>query len=326
MSKKKALGRGLSALLSDNSTEDDRLETDVAVNPADAAIASGASFGSEQAVTAPAAPVPTVGGIIEIPVEHIEVNPFQPRSHFDQEALLELAESITVHGIIQPITVRRLTQDQYQLISGERRFQASKLAGLKAIPAYIRSADDQQMLEMALIENIQRENLNAIEIALSYQRLLTECHLKQEELGERVGKNRTTVTNYLRLLKLPPDIQIAVRDNKLSMGQARAIISIENPEEQLYIFKKTLDEDLSVRKVEELVREMTEKSQSTKGESSGSAAPPVSREIQQLQSKLSSYFGTRVVIKSDGKRGEIKIPFLSVEDLNRVLDILKVGL
>ncbi|MBT1708721.1 ParB/RepB/Spo0J family partition protein [Fulvivirgaceae bacterium PWU5] len=324
MSKKKALGRGLSALLSDNSTEDDRLETDVAVNPADAAIASGASFTAEQPVAAP--PVPTVGGIIEIPVEYIEVNPFQPRSHFDQEALLELAESITVHGIIQPITVRRLTQNQYQLISGERRFQASKLAGLKAIPAYIRSADDQQMLEMALIENIQRENLNAIEIALSYQRLLTECNLKQEELGERVGKNRTTVTNYLRLLKLPPDIQIAVRDNKLSMGQARAIISIENPEEQLYIFKKTLEEDLSVRKVEELVREMTEKSQSTKGESSSSAAPAASREIQQLQSKLSSYFGTRVVIKSDGKRGEIKIPFLSVEDLNRVLDILKVGL
>jgi ParB family chromosome partitioning protein len=324
MSKKKALGRGLSALLSDNSTEDDRLETDVAVTSADAAIASGASLTAEQPVAA--APAPVVGGIIEIPVEHIEVNPFQPRSHFDQEALLELAESITVHGIIQPITVRRLTQDQYQLISGERRFQASKLAGLKAIPAYIRSADDQQMLEMALIENIQRENLNAIEIALSYQRLLTECHLKQEELGERVGKNRTTVTNYLRLLKLPPDIQIAVRDNKLSMGQARAIISIENQEEQLYIFKKTLEEDLSVRKVEELVREMTEKSQSTRGESSSSAAPAASREIQQLQSKLSSYFGTRVVIKSDGKRGEIKIPFLSVEDLNRVLDILKVGL
>jgi ParB family transcriptional regulator, chromosome partitioning protein len=328
MSKKKALGRGLSALLSDNSS-DDRLETDVVVDAADVAIASGANFTAEQpvAVAAPTvAPVPTVGMIIEIPVEEIEVNPFQPRSHFDQEALLELAESITLHGIIQPITVRRLTQNQYQLISGERRFQASKLAGLKAIPAYIRSADDQQMLEMALIENIQRENLNAIEIALSYQRLLTECNLKQEELGERVGKNRTTVTNYLRLLKLPPDIQIAVRDNKLSMGQARAIISIENPEEQLYIFKKTLEEDLSVRKVEELVREMTEKSQSSKSDNGASAAAPVSREIQQLQSKLSSYFGTRVVIKSDGKRGEIKIPFLSVEDLNRVLDILKVGL
>ena len=177
-------------------------------------------------------------GMTEIPLEEIEVNPFQPRSHFDQEALLELAESIQVHGIIQPITVRRLSEHQYQLISGERRFQASKLAGLKTIPVYLRTANDQQMLEMALIENIQRENLNAIEIALSYQRLMSECNLKQEELGERVGKNRTTVTNYLRLLKLPPDIQIAVRDNKLSMGHARAIINVENADQQLYIFQK----------------------------------------------------------------------------------------
>ena len=235
--KKKALGRGLSALLSDSSA-DEKLEVDIPV---------GVSAAAAAITTAPVATIP-VSGITEIPVDEIEVNPFQPRTHFDQEALIELAESITVHGIIQPITVRRLTDRQYQLISGERRFQASKLAGLKAIPAYIRSADDQQMLEMALIENIQRENLNAIEIALSYQRLITECSLKQEELGERVGKNRTTVTNYLRLLKLPPDIQIAVRDNKLSMGQARAIISVENPEQQLYIFKKTLDEDLFVRK------------------------------------------------------------------------------
>ena len=258
----------------------------------------------------------------EIPVDEIEVNPFQPRTHFDQEALLELAESISVHGIIQPITVRKLAHRQYQLISGERRFQASKLAGLKSIPAYVRSADDQQMLEMALIENIQRENLNAIEIALSYQRLISEIGLKQDELGERVGKNRTTVTNYLRLLKLPPDIQIAVRDNKLSMGQARAIISVENPDQQLYIFKKTLEEDLSVRKVEELVREITER---TPAKTEGTAGnPQASREINQLQSKLSSYFGTRVVVKSDGKKGEIKIPFLSVEDLNRILDILKL--
>jgi ParB family chromosome partitioning protein len=308
--KKKALGRGLSALLSDSSA-DEKLEVDIPVGVSAAAI-----------TTAPVAAIP-VSGITEIPVDEIEVNPFQPRTHFDQEALIELAESITVHGTIQPITVRRLTDRQYQLISGERRFQASKLAGLKAIPAYIRSADDQQMLEMALIENIQRENLNAIEIALSYQRLITECSLKQEELGERVGKNRTTVTNYLRLLKLPPDIQIAVRDNKLSMGQARAIISVENPEQQLYIFKKTLDEDLSVRRVEELVREVSEKTAVAKPESA-QTNNPASREISQLQSKLSSHFGTRVVVKSDGKRGEIKIPFLSVEDLNRVLDILRI--
>jgi ParB family chromosome partitioning protein len=302
MSKKKALGRGLSALLSDNSP-DEKLDVDI-VSPA----------------PEPAKPV---SGIAEIPIEEIEVNPFQPRTHFDQDALLELAESIRVHGIIQPITVRRLAPHQYQLISGERRFQASKLADLKGIPAYIRSADDQQMLEMALIENIQRENLNAIEIALSYQRLITECSLKQDELGERVGKNRATVTNYLRLLKLPPDIQIAVRDNRISMGHARAIINVENPEQQLYIFKKTLTDDLSVRKVEELVREISSK----KIDSAPANAPAssgTSKEITQLQSSLSSHFGTRVVVRSDGRKGEIKIPFLSVEDLNRILDILKM--
>lgn len=308
MSKKKALGRGLSALLSDSSS-DENLEVEIPVN-----LSSTGTTASSPAST---------GGMTEIPIEQIEVNPFQPRTHFDQEALLELAESITVHGIIQPITVRRLTHNQYQLISGERRFQASKLAGLKAIPAYIRSADDQQMLEMALIENIQRENLNAIEIALSYQRLLSECNLKQEELGERVGKNRTTVTNYLRLLKLPPDIQIAVRDNKLSMGHARAIINVENPDQQLYIFKKALSDELSVRKVEELVRELSVEKTTEKTESAP-LNPTVSREISQLQSRLSTHFGTRVVVKSDGKKGDIKIPFLSIEDLNRVLDILKV--
>jgi ParB family transcriptional regulator, chromosome partitioning protein len=302
MSKKKALGRGLNALLSDSNVEE-RLEVDIPIP-------------SSNTPTSPS------GGTLEISLEHIEVNPFQPRTHFDQEALQELAESIKVHGIIQPITVRRLARDQYQLISGERRFQASKLAGLKSIPAYVRSADDQQMLEMALIENIQRENLNAIEIALSYQRLISECSLKQDELGDRVGKNRATVTNYLRLLKLPPDVQIAVRDNKISMGHARAIINVENPDQQLYIFKQTLSEDLSVRKVEELVRNLSaEKSDSKEVQPPSSA---VNREIAQLQSQLSSHFGTRIVIKSDGKRGEIKIPFLSVEDLNRILDILKL--
>lgn len=303
MSKKKALGRGLNALLSDSNTED-RLEIDPPV------------------VKPVVAPPTTSGSTLEIPLSQIEVNPFQPRTHFDQQALQELADSIKVHGIIQPITVRRLAQDQYQLISGERRFQASKLAGLKSVPAYIRSADDQQMLEMALIENIQRENLNAIEVALSYQRLITECNLNQEALGDRVGKNRATVTNYLRLLKLPPDIQIAVRDNRISMGHARAIINVENPDQQLYIFKKTLEEDLSVRKVEELVRQLSSARKTDKGTST--TAAPANREINQLQSKLSSHFGTRIVIKSDGKKGEIKIPFLSVEDLNRILDILKI--
>ena len=305
MSKKKALGRGLSALLSDTPA-DEKLEVD------------SFPISSTAASTRPQA-----GGMTEISLEEIEVNPFQPRSHFDHDSIVELAESIQVHGIIQPITIRRLADHQYQLISGERRFQAAKLAGLKTIPVYIRSANDQQMLEMALIENIQRENLNAIEIALSYQRLMSECNLKQEELGERVGKNRTTVTNYLRLLKLPPDIQIAVRDNKLSMGHARAIINVENADQQLFIFKKTLNEDLSVRKVEELVRDLAHKNEAKK-ENPSTAASPASREIAQLQGRLSSHFGTRVVVKSDGKKGDIRIPFLSVEDLNRILDILKI--
>jgi ParB family chromosome partitioning protein len=301
MSKRNALGRGLSALLSDTPS-DDRLEVDVA-QPANA------GHGHVN------------GHVNEISLTEIETNPFQPRQHFDEDALNELAESIRVHGIIQPITVRRLAPHQYQLISGERRFQASKRAGLPAVPAYVRSADDQQMLEMALIENIQRENLNPIEISLSYQRLISECNLKQEELGERVGKNRSTVTNYLRLLKLPPDIQIALRDNKLSMGHARAIINVDNTDSQLYIFKKTLSEDLSVRKVEELAREVMTKPQHQGSGKTGTS--PETKEINHLQSRLSSHFGTKVSVKSDGKKGDIRIPFLSVEDLNRILDILK---
>jgi ParB family chromosome partitioning protein len=300
MSKKRALGRGLSALLSDT-PEDEKLEVEVPH-----------SLSASKSNT---------DSINEIPVEFIETNPFQPRTYFDQEALNELAESIKVHGIIQPITVRRLAHNQYQLISGERRFQASKLAGLKQIPAYIRTANDQQMLEMALIENIQRENLNPIEISLSYQRLISECNLKQEELGERVGKNRTTVTNYLRLLKLPPDIQIALRDNKISMGHARAIINIEDTGTQLFIFNKIISEDLSVRKVEELARQVMNGSRPSPNTNTSTAQ---SKEIVQVQGRLSSHFGTKVSVKSDGKKGEIRIPFLSVEDLNRILDILKI--
>lgn len=301
MSKKKALGRGLSALLSDT-PEDEKLDVDVT---------SPVREKENKVVT---------DSINEILLSEIETNPFQPRQHFDQEALKELSESIKVHGIIQPITVRKFSNNQYQLISGERRFQASKLAGLTKIPAYVRTADDQQMLEMALIENIQRENLNPIEISLSYQRLISECNLKQEELGDRVGKSRSTVTNYLRLLKLPPDIQIAMRDNKLTMGHARAIINVENSDSQLYIFKKTLAEDLSVRKVEELARELA----STAKETSTTTPSAQPKEVTQLQTRLSSHFGTKVSVKSDGKKGDIRIPFLSIEDLNRILDILKV--
>ena len=299
MSKKIALGRGLKSLLADTPEEQETVPAPVQAPPAPA----GATMN-------------------EILLSEIEVNPFQPRQYFDPEPLRELSESIKLHGIIQPLTVRRLGANSYQLISGERRFQASKLAGLKTVPAYVRQANDQQMLEMALIENIQRESLNPIEIALSYQRLISECSLNQEELGDRVGKNRSTVTNYLRLLKLPPDIQIALRDNVLSMGHARAIITIEDPAKQLWIFKRILNEDLSVRKVESLVRELhggTSTSPSSPEKQGG-----IQKEITQLQSRLSSHFGTKVSIRGEGDKGEIRIPYLSVQDLNRILEILKM--
>ena len=256
----------------------------------------------------------------EIFISQIEVNPYQPRSHFNEEALDDLAQSIQVQGIIQPITVRKLSENKYQLISGERRLQASKKAGLDQIPAYIRLADDQQMLEMALIENIQRENLNAIEIALSYQRLLSECDLKQEQLGDRVGKNRSTVTNYLRLLKLPPDIQVGLRDGLLSMGHARSIIVIDNVDLQLEIFQKILIESLSVRKTESLVRGLMNKKPKDKF-----GATAMTPEIAKVQRRLSSHFGTMVKIKSkNNAKGEISIPFASVNELNRILDLIEI--
>jgi ParB family chromosome partitioning protein len=263
-----------------------------------------------------------VNTIADIALDQIQTNPYQPRTHFDQTALEELAESIKVQGIIQPITVRQLDQNSYQLISGERRYQASKIAGLTVIPAYIRKADDQQMLEMALIENIQRENLNAIEIALSYQRLLSECSLKQEELGDRVGKKRTTVTNYLRLLKLPPDIQIALRDNVISMGHARALINIDTVEKQLAVFKEVVDKELSVRKVEELVRNLQNASKKPEAQQKLNFNK-YDDELKSVESRLTSQFGTKIQVKANNEgKGEIKIPFVSVEELNRILEIL----
>lgn len=294
--KKSSLGRGLGALLED----------------------SPAKHKSDEIL-----PEVVKTGIFEIPLGEIQVNPFQPRVHFDKDALSELAESIKVQGIIQPITVRKLDANEYQLISGERRFQASKIAGLTQIPAYVRTANDQQMLEMALIENIQRENLNALEIAHSYQRLLAECDLKQEQLGDRVGKNRTTVNNYLRLLKLPPTIQAAIRDQQISMGHARALINIEDVDKQLAIFKKAVEEELSVRKVEALVKALNE------GKEEKAPKPdldPVRKyEISKIQQRLASHFGTKVSLKADQKnKGEIKIPFTSTSDLNRILEILEI--
>jgi ParB family chromosome partitioning protein len=296
--KKSALGRGLGALLQDSPSK----------NKPDSLLSGHPS-----------------AGIFEIPLTDIQVNPYQPRTYFDKEALQELSDSILTQGIIQPITVRRLEEGEYQLIAGERRFQASKMAGLEKIPAYIRTANDQQMLEMALIENIQRENLNALEIAHSYQRLLAECNLKQEELGERVGKNRTTVNNYLRLLKLPPDIQAGLRDNKITMGHARALINVESIDKQLAIFKKTVEDELSVRKVEALVQAING-SEGDKTEEKGPSLDPVRKyEIGKIQQRLSSHFGSKVQLKSDSKnKGEIKIPFRSSDDLNRILEILEI--
>ena len=267
-------------------------------------------------------PLNSVG---QLSLDQIETNPYQPRSHFDQEALAELADSIKIQGIIQPVTVRQLGTNSYQLISGERRLQASRLAGLDTIPAYIRKADDQQMLEMALIENIQRENLNAIEIALSYQRLLSECQLRQEDLGERVGKNRSTVTNYLRLLKLPPSIQIGLRDSVIGMGHARALINIEDPQQQVDLFRRIVAEDLSVRRVEEIVRGGF--GRPTGGSAAGRPQPtpvvPVA-ELRRTERQLTDHFGSKVQLRPGAQgRGEIKISFDSVEDMQRILHILQ---
>jgi len=266
-------------------------------------------------------PTEVIGSMNEIDVSQIEANPYQPRTKFDQESLDELADSIRVQGIIQPITVRQLSEDTYQLISGERRLQASRSLGMTSIPAYIRTANDQQMLEMALIENIQRENLNAIEIALSYQRLILECSLKQEELGARVGKNRTTVNNYIRLLKLPPVIQASLRDDKISMGHARALITINSDQSQLKIFNQIIEEGWSVRKVEDEVRKLGMMSNIT---TESKKQPTINQEIKSLQFQLSSFFGAKVSVKSNEEhKGEIKIPFGSQDELKKILETLK---
>jgi ParB family transcriptional regulator, chromosome partitioning protein len=293
--KRNALGKGLSALLNDS----------VSVLPNKNEIGTSADV--------------SMGSVNEIKIAEIEVNPFQPRTDFDHAALAELADSIKLQGLIQPITVRKVNAHKFQLISGERRLRASKLAGLSQIPAYVRTANDQQMLEMALIENIQRENLNAIEVALSFQRMIDECNLKQEELGDRVSKNRSTVTNYLRLLKLPPTIQASIRDGQISMGHAKALISVENSTNQLYIHQQIMQHGLSVRKVEELVRDL----QRSPIKKEGKQPEPLSFQVQKIQDDLASKFSTKVKLKlnSQGK-GSIEIPFLSEDDLNRILEML----
>lgn len=297
--KRIGLGRGLGALLEDSEN-----------------LQSSARQGSD-----------SLGGLDgvnlmeEIPLEFIETNPYQPREHFEQSALQDLAESIRVQGIIQPITVRKVAPRKFQLISGERRLQASKIAGLVRIPAYVRTADDQQMIEMALIENIQRENLNAIEIALSYKRLMEECNLRQEDLGSRVGKNRSTVTNYMRLLKLPPHIQVAIRDSKISMGHARCLISVENVEVQQQLFLKTISEEWSVRRLEDAVRQSAAPPIDTPV---GSSASVKASDLQQWQGQLAAFFHASVSLKMNEQgKGEMKIAFKSKEELMKVLEAIQ---
>lgn len=258
-----------------------------------------------------------------IPVVQIEANPFQPRTDFEEVALKELVDSIRIHGIIQPLTVRKLTAGQYQLVSGERRLRAAKLVGLDEVPAYILEANQQGMLEMALIENIQRQDLNAIEVAISFKRLQEECQIKQEELGERVGKDRATVANYLRLLKLPPEIQLGLRNTAIGMGHARALLGLDKIEQQLFVYRKTMAEGLSVRKVEALVRELNSDTVPAKGGSKKKEAVTPSA-YKAVQDSLQQKFEARIQITANDKgKGEILIPFASTDDLNRILDLLE---
>ena len=288
---KKVLGRGLSALL-------ENADTDIT--------------GVEHKA---------LHSIADIEISQIVANAFQPRTEFDQEALEELCESIKVHGIIQPITVRKIGYEQYELISGERRTRASILAGKNKIPAYIRLADDQQMLEMALIENVQRENLNSIEIALSYKRLLDECGLKQEELGERVGKKRTTVNNYLRLLRLPDEIQLSIKNGEIMMGHARALVNVENPERQSAIFRSAVTSSLSVRQVEELVRNEKENPEGT--HSKAAAKYFDFTEYINHKKEIEKRLDTDVRFKSrSNDNGTIIISFSSKEQLEDIISKL----
>ena len=294
--KKQALGRGLSALLKDNSSD----------------IKSANDKNADK----------VVGNIIEIELELIDINPYQPRSYFNEEALRELASSIKELGVIQPITVRKLDGNKFQLVSGERRFRASKLIGNKTIPAYIRLANDQEMLEMALVENIQRKDLDPIEVALSYQRLIDEIDLTQEEMSQRVGKKRSTITNYLRLLKLDPIIQTGMRDTFISMGHGRALINIEDTEDQLRIYEKIVQQKLSVRQTEQLVKQL--KSGTNPAPKSEPKQISTPKYVSKGLKTFSEYFGHKIDVKLSGSdKGKIIIPFHSEEDFNRIKKLLE---
>lgn len=294
--KKQALGRGLSALLKDP-------ENDIQ------------SVGDKNADQ-------VIGNVVELDIESIEVNPFQPRSNFNDEALEELASSIRELGIIQPITVRKLDFNKFQLVSGERRFRASKLVGLETIPAYIRIANDQESLEMALVENIQRQDLDPIEIALSYQRLIDEIQITQEKLSDRVGKKRSTITNYLRLLKLHPIIQTGMRDGFISMGHGRALINIDKKKEQIAIYEKVVSDGLSVRDTEQLVKSL-KNPQSDSGEKKPKASKATPGFVSKGMDELKEYLSTKVdITSSQTGKGKIVIPFHSQEEFQRIKKLL----
>lgn len=292
--KKQALGRGLSALLKDPKND----------------IQSAEDKNAEK----------LVGNIVELDLESIEVNPFQPRTSFNEDSLQELASSIRELGVIQPITVRKLDFNKYQLVSGERRFRASKLIGLETIPAYIRIANDQESLEMALVENIQRQDLDPIEISLSYQRLIDEINLTQEQLSDRVGKNRSTIANYLRLLKLDPIIQTGMRDGFLSMGHGRALIAVEDPQKQLEVYEKILAKSLSVRETEKLIRELTQENPGKESKIQVKTPTTFKKGIKEFSELLDSKVDVKLTKKGNGK---LIIPFTSEEDFLRIKKILQ---
>lgn len=288
MAKKNSLGRGLGALIEEAEPE--------------------------------VAQVKTITGGTEIDISLVEANPFQPRTVFDQEALDELASSIKEMGVIQPITLREMENGRYQLITGERRFRAARMAGLNTIPAYIRTANDQGMLEMALVENIQREDLNAVDIAISYQRLVEECNLTQEDLSLRVGKKRATVSNYLRLLKLPAEIQVGLRDNRISMGHARSLVAIEDPHDQLKLFYQVIEKDLSVRKAEELARKLEQDLIKKNREQPKNQDAP--QPYEALKNQLAEFFNANISLqRSSNGKGKIVIPFRSDDELERIIGI-----
>jgi ParB family chromosome partitioning protein len=266
--------------------------------------------------------VEAVTNNLRIPLDQVETNPRQPRHDFDETTLQELANSIRLHDIIQPVTVSRLPTGKFRLVSGERRYRAAKLAGLKDIPAYVRQADDQQLLELALLENLQREDLNAMEIALSYKRMMEELNYTQEQVAERMGKERSTVANYIRLLRLPPDIQVAVRNNQLSMGHARALINVDTVDKQLYLYGEIKQKGLSVRQTEELVRKLYKENTPVKN----SVKPTLPDAFKRIEDNLASHFSTRVRLNHNKKgEGSISIEYYSLQELNKLLDQLGVS-